>query len=143
MTDNTVIRQQLELMFNHTGADVDSADELYHDDAVLEFPQSGERFEGRASFTAWRSQYPVDANDMRYRLQRIIIHDDFSAVELTASYNAGQTWMCGVQLLDWRDGKITLERIYVCEPWEPPTWRAPWRASTPAGTVTDPTRENA
>jgi hypothetical protein len=35
------------------------AAEYYHDDAVLEFPQSGERFEGKASFSAWRQQYPA------------------------------------------------------------------------------------
>ena len=35
-----------------------TAHEIYHDDAVLEFPQSGERFEGRANFQAWRELYP-------------------------------------------------------------------------------------
>ena len=39
--------------------DPERSHELYHDDAVLEFPQSGERFEGVANFRAWREQYPV------------------------------------------------------------------------------------
>jgi hypothetical protein len=33
--------------------------ELYHDDAVLEFPQSGERFAGRANIQGWRQRYPA------------------------------------------------------------------------------------
>jgi ketosteroid isomerase-like protein len=55
--DELVLRQKLERFFEYAGADVDRAAELYHDDAVLEFPQSGERFEGRDTFTEWRSQY--------------------------------------------------------------------------------------
>jgi hypothetical protein len=32
---------------------------MYDDDAVLEFPQSGERFEGVANIREWRSRYPA------------------------------------------------------------------------------------
>lgn len=41
------VRRVVDRFFEYTGADVDRAEELYHDDAVLELPQSGERFEGR------------------------------------------------------------------------------------------------
>lgn len=126
------IRDQLARFFEFTGADVERAEELYHEDAVLEFPQSGERFEGRATFTAWRRQYPVATDDLRYRVRRTTVREDFSVVELSASYDRGENWMLGVQLLDWRDGRVTRERIYVTEGWPAPEWRAPWRASTPA-----------
>jgi hypothetical protein len=39
--------------------DQDITHEIYHDDAILEFPQSGERFEGVANFQEWRSRYPA------------------------------------------------------------------------------------
>ncbi len=39
----------------HARADPDFAHEMYHDDAVLEFPQSGERFVGVENFREWRS----------------------------------------------------------------------------------------
>ena len=55
MADEARIREILQRLFEYTGADVERAEELYHEDAVLEFPQSGERFEGRAAFTEWRS----------------------------------------------------------------------------------------
>jgi hypothetical protein len=132
MADEARIREILDRMFEFTGADVARAEELYHEDAVLEFPQSGERFEGRATFTEWRSQYPVGADDLRYKLGRITVRDDFSAVEMTASYDRGETWMYGVQLADYRDDKIIRERIYVAEGWEAPEWRARWRSETPA-----------
>ena len=132
MADETRIREILLRLFEYTGADVERAEELYHEDAVLEFPQSGERFEGRAAFTEWRSQYPVGADDLRYRVGRTTVREDFSAVEMTASYDRGKTWVYGVQLADYRDDKIIRERIYVADGWEAPEWRAKWRSKTPA-----------
>ena len=132
MADEARIRAILDRLFEFTGADVARAEELYHEDAVLEFPQSGERFEGRATFTEWRSQYPVGADDLRYKIGRVTVREDFSAVEMTASYDRGETWVYGVQLADYRDDKIVRERIYVAEGWEAPDWRAKWRSRTPA-----------
>ena len=42
MPDQSVLLDQVRRYFEYAGADVDRAHELYHDDAVLEFPQSGE-----------------------------------------------------------------------------------------------------
>jgi hypothetical protein len=98
---------------------------MYHDDAVLEFPQSGERFEGLANFREWRRQYPVN---LGFRLRRMTAREDLVVVECSVSYNGGP-WQDGVQLLEFRGDKIARERIYVMERWEAPAWRAPWRAS--------------
>ena len=81
MADEATVRKVVERFFEFTGADVARAEELYHEDAVLEFPQSGERFEGRATFTDWRSQYPVGPDDLRYRVTRIVAREDFAATE--------------------------------------------------------------
>lgn len=110
------------------GADVERAGEIYHDDAVLEFPQSGERFEGVAGFTEWRRQYPAD---VKYRVRRVTARDDLVVCEVSVSYD-GASWMLGVQLLEFRGDKVARERIYVMDGWDPPEWRAPWRAETPA-----------
>ena len=132
MAERSLLHDKLDRFFEYVGADVDRAEELYHEDAVLEFPQSGERFEGRATFTAWRSEYPADRADMRFRIRRQTVREDFTVVELSASYDRGQSWLQGVQLLDWRGDKVVRERIYVTEGWDAPEWRAPWRSATPA-----------
>ena len=132
MADEATVRRLLERYFEFVGADVERAEELYHEDAVLEFPQSGERFEGRATFTEWRSQYPVSADSMRYRILRQTVRDGFAATELTASYDRGENWLFGVQLADFRGDKIIRERIYVAEGWEAPEWRAKWRSAAPS-----------
>jgi hypothetical protein len=128
MPDRSVLLDKVRRYLEYPGADVDRADEIYHDDAVLEFPQSGERFEGVANFTEWRRRYPAE---VRYRIRRITARDDLVVVELSVSYDGGP-WQLGVQLLEFRDDKVARERIYVTEGWEAPEWRAPWRSDTPA-----------
>ena len=117
MPEPTVVLDKVRRYWEYAGADVDRAHELYHDDAVLEFPQSGERFEGVASFTEWRRQYPAE---VRYRVRRVTAREDLAVVEVSASYNGGP-WQYGVQLLEFRDDKVARERIYVTEGWEAPS----------------------
>jgi hypothetical protein len=102
--------------------------DLYHEDAVLEFPQSGERFEGLANFAEWRRQYPAE---VEFRIRRMTVRDDLVVGELSISYDGGP-WQLGIQLLEFRDDKVALERVYVVPPWEAPAWRAPWRSRTRA-----------
>lgn len=128
MGDQAAQLAQVHRHWEHIGTDVDISHEMYHDDAVLEFPQSGERFEGVANFKEWRSQYPAD---VRYRIRRMTAREDLVVVECSLSYNGGP-WQFGVQLLDFRGAKVARERIYVMEGWEAPEWRARWRSETPA-----------
>ncbi|HEU4492274.1 MAG TPA: nuclear transport factor 2 family protein [Jiangellales bacterium] len=128
MDDHAVLVEKLRRYFEHSGTDPDFAHEIYHDDAVLEFPQSGERFEGVANFKEWRARYPAD---VQYRIRRTTAREDFVVVELSLRYDGGP-WQYGVQLTEFRDGKVELERVYVTEGWEAPEWRAPWRSDTPA-----------
>lgn len=114
--------------FEYAGADVDLAHEIYHGDAVLEFPQSGERFEGVDNFTEWRRRYPAKVD---YDIRRITARDDLVVVELSVTYDGGPPRF-GVQLLEFRGDKVARERIYVMEGWEAPEWRAPWRSEISA-----------
>jgi ketosteroid isomerase-like protein len=136
MADESKVLEVVKRYFEYVGADVDRAEEIYHDDAVLEFPQSGERFEGVATFTEWRRQYPADMDKVRFELRRVTVREDLAVVELRATYD-GESWLQGVQLLEFRSDKVARERIYVAEAWEAPEWRARWRSATPA----DPAEE--
>ena len=102
--------------------------EMYHDDAVLEFPQSGERFEGVANFREWRSTYPAA---VEFEVRRISGSGDVWVRELSVRYDGGP-WMLGVAVLEFRDDRVARERIYVTDPWPAPEWRAPWRSATNA-----------
>jgi ketosteroid isomerase-like protein len=108
--------------------DSEGAHAIYHDDAVLEFPQSGERFEGLANFKDWREQYPAD---VKFEVRRISGSGEMWVRELTVSYDEGSP-MLGITVLEFRGDRVATERIYVTEPWEAPAWRAPWRSATVA-----------
>ena len=107
------------------GRDLDETHELYHDDAVLEFPQSGERFVGKPSFLTWRKQYPAAVD---YRLRRITGHGDLWVVELNVSYN-GSPPMFGVSILCFRGERIVRESIYVTDGFDPSPARSEWATS--------------
>jgi hypothetical protein len=127
LTDEEV-QQALRHHWEHSGKDEDLAHEIYHDDAVLEFPQSGERFEGVANFREWRRQYPAD---LRFHLRRISHRDDLVVTEYLISYD-GAPWMFTVSIMQFREDRVAHERIYVMDGWEAAPARAPWRAEASA-----------
>jgi hypothetical protein len=107
--------------------DRDASHEIYHEDAVLEFPQSGERFDGVANFVQWRSEYPAN---VEFALDRVRGGDDVWIGEVRIRYDGGP-WNFGVTILEFRGDKVARETIYFGEPWEAPEWRARWRTRSP------------
>jgi hypothetical protein len=97
------------------------ASEIYADDAVVEWPQGGERVRGRANITAFRAGYPAR---MQFEVHRITGRDDLWVNEYTILYDDRPVMAVGI--MEFRDGKVVRERIYFGEPWEPPAWRAQW-----------------
>jgi ketosteroid isomerase-like protein len=125
VTDDAVVRALVDRYFGET--DMDRAHEIYHDDAVLEFPQSGERFEGVENMREWRRLYPAQVD---YRFRRISHGGDLAVLELTVAYDGGPE-MLGIGIWSLRAGKVAREHVYVMDRWEAAEWRAPWRAEPP------------
>lgn len=128
MLNDSDLLRALRRHWDHSGVDEDVAHEIYHDDAVLEFPQSGERFEGVPNFREWRRQYPAK---LKFHTRRITRRDDLVVVENLISYD-GAPWMFTVNLLEFRDDRVAHERIYIMDGWAAAKWRKPWRAEQPA-----------
>lgn len=120
--DESRIRDGLLQHWRFEGIDYDKSHEIYHDDAVLEFPQSGERFVGKESFLEWRKNYPAKLD---FRIRRITSDGDLWVTENLISYD-GSPWMFTVNILEFRGDKIAHERLYVLEGFEAAAWRAPW-----------------
>jgi hypothetical protein len=121
------LEQRLRLLRRHweyAGSDQDIAHEYYADDAVLEFPQSGEVFVGVSNFKPWREQYPAP---VEFQTLSIRGDGDLWVVENLISYDGGP-WLPTVNILQFRGDKVIRETIYITERWEAPEWRAPWRA---------------
>jgi hypothetical protein len=118
-------RAQIQRFWDHVGKDPEISHEIYRDDAVLEFPQSGERFEGLANFKEWRTKYPAKVT---LEMRNLRGSGDLWVVEGLISYDGGDKKPT-VAILVFQDDKVVRETIYLGEPWEPPEWRAPWRAA--------------
>jgi SnoaL-like domain len=121
--DEATVRAMLEQHF--ASSDPHLSHEMYHDNAVLEFPQSGERFVGVENLREWRSSYPASTS---VEFREIRGRDDLWVAELSIRYDQGP-WTFGVSILELRGDKIARETIYVAEGWEPPEWRAQWRSA--------------
>jgi hypothetical protein len=117
------IRGMLEQHF--ASEDPDESHAMYHPDAVLEFPQSGERFEGVENLREWRSSYPADT---AVEFREVRGEGEIWVAELSISYDGGPPSL-GVSIIELRDERIARETIYVTEAWEAPEWRAQWRSA--------------
>jgi len=127
------LRARLERHWEYSGKDEDIASEVYADDAILEFPQGGERYEGVENFREWRRQYPAE---LAFKIRRMDRWGNLVVAENLISYNGG-TPMYTVNLIELNDDDlIAHERIYIMDGWEAPEWRRPWRSAAPADSVT-------
>jgi SnoaL-like domain len=124
MTPDDEVRRAALLRLLDTSEDPDLAHEIYADDAVLEFPQSGERFVGKRNFLEWRRKYPAD---VEFAVRRILGGGDLWTVELDVRYDGGARQF-GVSIHEFDGGRMVRETIYVSAGWDAPEWRAPWRA---------------
>jgi hypothetical protein len=123
--DAETVRAMLIRNLGREAEDPVGSHAMYADDAVLEFPQSGERFEGVGNIREWRSRNP---GSVSFDIQRIRGAGDVWVAEMTVRYDDGEPHY-GVDVLEISDGKIVRETVYVGEPFDPPEWRAPWRAA--------------
>lgn len=134
--DEQSVRAALRHYLDHSAAgEEDVAHEIYAPEAVLEFPQSGERFDGVANFLPWRRDYP--ATSISFDVRRVRGAGDVWVVELQVRYDDGPVHH-GVQILEFRDGLVVRETIYVMEGWEAPGWRSRWWAERPGGAAVSP-----
>jgi hypothetical protein len=123
--DAKQIQAMLEQHFEYAAGDPGRAHAMYTEDAVLEFPQSGERFAGIENMREWRSNYPADTS---FEFREVRGRDDLWITELAVSYDGGPQNF-GVAIHELRGDKIARETIYYAESFEAPEWRSRWRAA--------------
>ena len=101
--------------------DFETEHEIYADDAVLEYPQSGERIRGRRNIQSSRVAQP---NRKRFAVQRIIGVGDLWVTEFVLTYDGRPSYT--VSIMEFRDGKVARETQYFADPFEPGPSRAQW-----------------
>lgn len=101
--------------------------EIYHDDVVCEYPQSGEIIHGRRNLQALRSHHPNKPSG--FVVRRITGEGNLWVSEYMISYGGKRTFT--VSVMTFRHGKVAHEVQYFAEPFESPAWRAQWVSLAP------------
>ena len=94
---------------------------IYQEDAVLDYPQSGERTRGRRNIQGQRASQP---SKKRFTVRRIIGGCDLWVIELVVTYDGKPSYT--VSIMEFRDGKVARETQYFADPFVAPASRARW-----------------
>ena len=95
--------------------------QIYRADAVLEYPQSGERIRGRANIEASRVAQP---NAKRFTVRRMLGGDDLWISELVLTYDGRPSYVVSIMEID--GAEVVRETQYFSDPFEPGPSRAQW-----------------
>jgi hypothetical protein len=99
--------------------DVDTEHAIYAADAILDYPQSGERFRGRSTIQAQRGGHPAERH---FTITRITGAGDVWVSECVITYDGAATH--SVSIMEFTDGLVMHESQYFADPFPAPSSRA-------------------
>lgn len=99
--------------------DGDTEHAIYASDAILDYPQSGERFRGRSTIEAQRGGNPAERH---FRVLRIRGAGDLWVSECVITYDGAPTY--SVSLMELAGDLVTQETQYFADPFQAPASRA-------------------
>jgi hypothetical protein len=118
--DDRTIRAALQRHWEASDAsDFEIEHEIYHEDAVLDYPQSGERIRGRRHIQESRTVQP---NKKRFTVRRIIGSGDLWVTEFVLTYDGVPSYT--VSIMEFRDGFVVHETQYFADRFDPAPSRA-------------------
>ena len=101
--------------------DFDTEHQIYREDAVLEYPQSGEQIRSRKNIQASRMAQP---NYKRFSVRRIVGSGDLWVTEFILTYDGKPSYT--VSIMEFRGGKVARETQYFGDPFAPGPSRSQW-----------------
>jgi len=99
--------------------DIDTEHAIYAADAILDYPQSGERFRGRSKIQAQRGGHPAERH---FTILRIRGGGDLWVSECVITYDSVPTY--AVSVMEFTDDLVTHETQYFADPFQAPPSRA-------------------
>jgi SnoaL-like domain len=118
--DDRTVRLALERHWAASDAsDFDVEHDIYREDAVLDYPQSGERIRGRHNIQESRTVQP---NKKRFAVRRMIGSGDLWVTEFVLSYDGTPSYV--VSIMEFREGLVAHETQYFADPFDPGPSRA-------------------
>ena len=95
---------------------------IYREDAVLEYPQSGERTRGRCNIQNQRASQP---SKKRFAVRRIVGSGDLWVTEFILTYDGKPSYT--VSIMEFSGDKVARETQYFADPFAAPASRVQWR----------------
>ena len=118
--DDRAVRAALERHWAASDAsDFEIEHDIYREDAVLDYPQSGERIRGRRKIQESRTVQP---NKKRFTVRRMIGSSDLWVTEFVLSYDNVPSYV--VSIMQFRDGLVAHETQYFADRFDPGPSRA-------------------
>lgn len=110
--------------------DIEAEHALYATDAILDYPQSGERFRGRATIAAQRGGHPADRH---FTVRRITGHAELWVSECTITYDGVPSYM--VSVMQFAGRQVVHETQYFADPFRAPAGRIALAEPMPGRTI--------
>jgi hypothetical protein len=118
--DDRTVRVALERHWDASDAsDFRIEHEIYREDAVPDYPQSGERIRGRHNIQESRSVQP---NKKRFTVRRIIGSGGLWVTEFVLTYDGIPSY--AVSIMEFREGLVANETQYLADRFDPAPSRA-------------------
>ena len=106
--DNQKIRAALDHHWEATVAlDINRSHDIYHDDVIVEFPQSGERISGKYNIYELRAHYPAKVT---FKILRVRGEGNLWITELVITYDGRPVYVVTVR--EFRVGNAFLRRSF-------------------------------
>ena len=102
--------------------EADAEHDIYDENAILDYPQPGERILGRSNLQALRSHHP--GTPAGFNVKRILGKGDLWITEYTIIYQGRSAYT--VSIMEFRNGKVVQETPYFADPFEAPALRSEW-----------------
>jgi len=98
--------------------DIATEHAIYADAAVLDYPQSGERFHGRAAIAAQRGGHPADRH---FTVLRVQGEGLLWVSECVITYDGQPSF--SVSVMEFEGKSVVHETQYFAAPFDSPNWR--------------------
>ena len=95
---------------------------IYHDNALCEYPQSGEKIRGRRNLQGLRGHHPGKPSG--FNVRRIVGTGNLWVTEYVINYE-GKPFQT-ISIMEFKDGKVVHETQYFAEPFAAPADRRQW-----------------
>jgi hypothetical protein len=130
MTNDSLTRAAIEEHWRASErGDIEAEHAVYAPDAILDYPQSGERFAGRATIAAQRGGHP---SDRHFSVRRITGSGDLWVSECVITYDGVPSYT--VSVMEFAGQHVVHETQYFADPFAAPAQRAALAEPVPGRT---------